>query len=68
MKQATNVLLGGREDRDRYELFNNAGVKNIKAFKSSARASEGALGDDFNEEYTPRHGPTSCSSSTRWRT
>ncbi len=59
MKQATNVLLWAVEKMEsRYELFNNAGVKNIKAFnKLGEDKLRERLGDDFNEEYTPRHVP-----------
>jgi len=59
MKQATNVLLWAVEKMEsRYELFNNAGVKNIKAYnKLGEDKLRERLGDDFNEEYTPRHVP-----------
>ncbi|MGB0333536.1 MAG: FtsK/SpoIIIE domain-containing protein, partial [Planctomycetota bacterium] len=59
MKQATNVLLWAVEKMEsRYELFNNAGVKNIKAFNKLGEGKlRERLGDDFNEEYTPRHVP-----------
>ncbi|MDA7650727.1 DNA translocase FtsK 4TM domain-containing protein [bacterium] len=59
MKQATNVLLWAVEKMEsRYELFNNASVKNIKAFnKLGEDKLRERLGDDFNEEYTPRHVP-----------
>ncbi|MEX1025116.1 MAG: DNA translocase FtsK 4TM domain-containing protein [Planctomycetota bacterium] len=59
MRQATNVLLWACEKMEgRYELFKNAGVRNIKGY--NALGEEGLrqrLGDDFNEERTPRHVP-----------
>lgn len=59
MKQATNVLLWAVEKMEsRYELFKNAGVKNIKTFnKLGEEKLRERLGEDFNEEYTPRHVP-----------
>ena len=59
MKQATNVLMWAVEKMEsRYELFNNAGVKNIKAYnKLGEDKLRDRLGDSFNEEYTPRHVP-----------
>ncbi|MEM1449341.1 MAG: DNA translocase FtsK [Planctomycetota bacterium] len=59
MKQATNVLMWAVEKMEsRYELFKNAGVKNIKTFnKLGEDKLRQRLGDDFNEEYTPRHMP-----------
>ena len=59
MKQATNVLMWAVEKMEsRYELFNSAGVKNIKAYNKLGEAKlRERLGDDFNEEYTPRHVP-----------
>ena len=59
MKQATNVLLWAVEKMEgRYELFKNAGVRNIKGY--NALGEDGLrerLGDSFNEERTPRHVP-----------
>ncbi len=59
MKQATNVLLWAVEKMEgRYEHFKNAGVRNIKGY--NALGEEGlrkALGDEFDEERTPRHVP-----------
>ena len=59
MKQATNVLLWAVEKMEsRYELFKNAGVKNIKTFNKLGEAKlKQRLGDEFSEEYTPRHVP-----------
>lgn len=59
MKQATNVLLWAVEKMEsRYELFMNAGVKNIKTYnKLGEKKLRERLGDDFDEEYTPRHVP-----------
>jgi S-DNA-T family DNA segregation ATPase FtsK/SpoIIIE len=56
---ATSVLLWAVEKMEgRYELFKSAGVKNIKGY--NALGEEGLraqLGDDWNEERTPRHLP-----------
>jgi len=59
MKQATNVLLWAVEKMEsRYELFKNAGVKNIKTYnKLGEEKLRERLGEDFNEDYTPRHVP-----------
>ncbi len=59
MKQATNVLMWAVEKMEsRYELFKNAGVKNIKGFnKLGEEKLRERLGDEFSEEYTPRHVP-----------
>lgn len=59
MKQATNVLMWAVEKMEsRYELFRNAGVKNIKGFnKLGEETLRERLGDEFSEEYTPRHVP-----------
>ena len=59
MKQATNVLEWAVEKMEsRYELFMNAGVKNIKTYnKLGEDKLRIKLGDDFSEEYTPRHVP-----------
>ncbi len=59
MKQATNVLIWAVEKMEsRYELFKNAGVKNIKTYnKLGEKKLRERLGEEFNEEYTPRHVP-----------
>jgi S-DNA-T family DNA segregation ATPase FtsK/SpoIIIE len=59
MKQATNVLEWAVEKMEsRYELFMNAGVKNIKTYNRLGEEKlRKKLGDDFSEEYTPRHVP-----------
>ncbi|MEO1697367.1 MAG: DNA translocase FtsK 4TM domain-containing protein [Planctomycetota bacterium] len=59
MKQATNVLMWAVEKMEsRYELFKNAGVKNIKTYnKLGENKLRERLGDEFSEEYTPRHVP-----------
>ncbi|MCP3920484.1 MAG: hypothetical protein GY711_33570 [bacterium] len=59
MKQATNVLLWAVEKMEgRYELFKNAGVKNIKTYnKLGEEKLRERMGEDFNEERTPRHVP-----------
>ena len=59
MKQATNVLMWAVEKMEsRYELFKNAGVKEHQAFnKLGEKKLQERLGEDFNEEYTPRHVP-----------
>ncbi|MFO1008747.1 MAG: DNA translocase FtsK 4TM domain-containing protein [Planctomycetota bacterium] len=58
-RQATNVLLWAVEKMEgRYELFKDAGVKNIKGY--NALGEEGLkqrLGDAFDAERTPRHLP-----------
>ncbi len=59
MRQATNVLLWAVEKMEgRYELFQRAGVRNIKGY--NALGEEGLkqrLGDQFDAERTPRHVP-----------
>ena len=59
MKQAVNVLLWAVEKMEgRYDLFKRAGVRNIKGY--NALGEDGLrkkMGDDFNEERTPRHVP-----------
>jgi S-DNA-T family DNA segregation ATPase FtsK/SpoIIIE len=59
MRQATNVLLWAVDKMEgRYELFQRAGVRNIKGY--NALGEEGLkerLGDTFDEERTPRHVP-----------
>ena len=59
MKQATNVLLWAVEKMEgRYELFRNAGTKNIKGFNALGEEKlKERLGDEWNEERTPRHLP-----------
>ena len=59
MKQATNVLMWAVEKMEsRYELFKNAGVKNIKTYnRLGEKKLRERLGEEFNEEYTPRHVP-----------
>ncbi len=59
MKQATNVLMWAVEKMEsRYELFKDAGVKNIKTYnKLGEEKLRERLGENFNEEYTPRHVP-----------
>ncbi|MDA1266896.1 MAG: DNA translocase FtsK, partial [Planctomycetota bacterium] len=59
MTQATRVLLWAVEKMEaRYELFKNAGVKHIKAFNGLGEEKlRERMGDDFNEERTPRHQP-----------
>ncbi|MCP5020779.1 MAG: DUF87 domain-containing protein [bacterium] len=56
MKQATNVLLWAVEKMEgRYELFKNAGVKNIKGYNALGEAKlRERMGEEFNEERTPR--------------
>src|SRR6185436_3219039 len=59
MRQATNVLLWAVDKMEgRYELFQRAGVRNIKGY--NALGEEGLkqrLGDQFDPERTPRHVP-----------
>jgi S-DNA-T family DNA segregation ATPase FtsK/SpoIIIE len=59
MRQATNVLLWAVDKMEgRYELFQRAGVRNIKSY--NALGEEGLkqrLGEGFDEERTPRHVP-----------
>jgi len=59
MRQATNVLLWATDKMEgRYELFMRAGVRNIKGY--NALGEEGLkqrLGEEFDEERTPRHVP-----------
>jgi S-DNA-T family DNA segregation ATPase FtsK/SpoIIIE len=59
MKQATTVLNWAVEKMEgRYELFKMAGVRNIKGYnKMGEEALREQMGDDFNEERTPRHVP-----------
>ncbi len=59
MKQATNVLNWAVEKMEgRYDLFKNAKVKNIKGYNAlGEKKLKERMGDDFNEERTPRHVP-----------
>ncbi len=59
MKQATNVLLWACEKMEaRYELFKDAGIKNIKQYNALGEEKlRKKLGENFNEERTPRHVP-----------
>ncbi|QDU69687.1 DNA translocase FtsK [Engelhardtia mirabilis] len=59
MKHATNVLLWAVEKMEgRYDLFKNAGVRNIKGYNALGEDKlKERMGDDFNEERTPRHVP-----------
>ena len=58
-RQATNVLLWACEKMEgRYELFKDAGVRNIKSYNGlSEKKLREQLGDLFHEERTPRHVP-----------
>lgn len=59
MRQATAVLLWAVEKMEgRYELFKNAGVKHLSGYNSLGEEKlRERMGDDFNEERTPRHVP-----------
>ncbi len=59
MRQATNVILWAVEKMEgRYELFKDAGVRHIKGYNELGEDGlRERLGDDFNEERTPRHVP-----------
>ncbi len=59
MSHATNVLQWAVEKMEaRYELFKDAGVKNIKTYNNLGEDKlRERLGEDFNEERTPRHVP-----------
>ena len=59
MTQATNVLLWAVEKMEgRYELFKNAGVRNIKGYNAlSEEQLKERMGDDWSDERTPRHVP-----------
>ncbi|MDF1798158.1 MAG: DNA translocase FtsK 4TM domain-containing protein [Planctomycetota bacterium] len=58
-KQATNVLLWACEKMEgRYELFKDAGVKNIKGYNALGEDKlREKLGEQFSEERTPRAVP-----------
>jgi len=59
MKQATNVLMWAVEKMEgRYELFQTAGVKNIKNYNALGEEKlRERLAAEFDEERTPRHVP-----------
>lgn len=59
MKQAANVLLWAVEKMEgRYEVLSNAGVKNIKTYNALGEEKlKERMGDNWNEERTPRHMP-----------
>src|SRR5258706_10451832 len=58
-RQATQVVLWAVEKMEgRYELFNWAGVKNIKMYNAlSEEELKQRLGKEWDEERTPRHVP-----------
>ncbi len=59
MRQATNVLNWAVEKMEgRYEVFKDAGVRNIKSYNAlSEDELKERMGDNWNEERTPRHVP-----------
>jgi S-DNA-T family DNA segregation ATPase FtsK/SpoIIIE len=59
MRQATAVINWAVEKMEgRYELFNKAGVRNIKAYNAlSEDELREHMGEEWNEERTPRHVP-----------
>jgi S-DNA-T family DNA segregation ATPase FtsK/SpoIIIE len=59
MRQATNVLFWAVEKMEgRYELFKDAGVKNVKAYNALSESElRTRMGANWNEERTPRHVP-----------
>lgn len=59
MRQATAVLNWAVEKMEgRYELFKNAGVKNIKGYNGLSEDDlRLRMGDNWSEERTPRHVP-----------
>jgi S-DNA-T family DNA segregation ATPase FtsK/SpoIIIE len=59
MRQATNVLLWAVDKMEgRYELFQRAGVRNIKGYNAlGEQGLRERLGETFDEERTPRHVP-----------
>jgi S-DNA-T family DNA segregation ATPase FtsK/SpoIIIE len=59
MRQATAVLFWAVEKMEgRYELFKNAGVKNLKGYNAlSEDELRQRMGANWNEERTPRHVP-----------
>jgi S-DNA-T family DNA segregation ATPase FtsK/SpoIIIE len=58
-RQATQVLLWACEKMEgRYELFKGAGVKNIKGYNALSESElKQRLGEEWDEERTPRHVP-----------
>jgi len=60
MRQATNVLLWAVEKMEaRYELFMRANVRHIKGYNALGEAElKKRMGDEWNEERTPRHVPS----------
>jgi S-DNA-T family DNA segregation ATPase FtsK/SpoIIIE len=59
MRQATAVINWIVEKMEgRYELFQSAGVKNIKGYNAlNEDELKARMGEDWNEERTPRHVP-----------
>jgi S-DNA-T family DNA segregation ATPase FtsK/SpoIIIE len=59
MRQATAVINWAVEKMEgRYELFNHAGVRNIKSYNALSEAElQEKMGDNWNHERTPRHVP-----------
>jgi DNA segregation ATPase FtsK/SpoIIIE-like protein len=59
MRQATAVINWAVEKMEgRYELFQHAGVRNIKGYNAlSEDELKQRMGDNWNEERTPRHVP-----------
>ena len=59
MRQATNVLLWACEKMEgRYDVFKNAGVRNIKGYNALTEEElRERMGEEWNEERTPRHIP-----------
>jgi S-DNA-T family DNA segregation ATPase FtsK/SpoIIIE len=59
VRQATNVLLWAVEKMEgRYELFKNAGVKNIKTYNGLGEDKlKERLAEEWDDERTPRHLP-----------
>jgi S-DNA-T family DNA segregation ATPase FtsK/SpoIIIE len=59
MRQATAVINWAVEKMEgRYELFNHAGVRNIKSYNAlSEQELQQKMGDNWNHERTPRHVP-----------
>lgn len=59
MRQATAVINWAVEKMEgRYELFQHAGVRNIKGYNALTEEElKTRMGDNWNEERTPRHVP-----------
>ena len=59
MRHAANVLNWAVEKMEgRYELFKNAGVRNIKGYNElGEKKLREKMGDEWHEERTPRHVP-----------